>query len=263
MRVFRRLAGARVRGELQYRSSFAAFTMAQAIVTFLDGVAILAFFSTVPEIGGWHRSEVLFLYAMASLSLGAADFIMGSIEYLPELVRAGTLDRLLVRPAGVLAQLLAEEFALRRIGRIVQAVVVLAVLLAATDFAWTPARIAVAAAGALGSILTFCAVFAMTSSISFWSPNTQEFSNAFTYGGATLAQYPTHIFPGWLRVFFTGVIPAGVVVYFPTMYALDAANPLGVPAWVQVASPLLCLPVLGIACVVWRLGLGHYESTGS
>jgi len=263
VRAFSLLAGARVRSELQYRSSFAAFTLSQTAITFLDCAVILIFFSNVPAIGGWSRGEVLYLYAVATLSLGFADFAMGSIEYLPQHVRTGTLDRLLVRPAGVLAQLLAEEFALRRIGRIVQATIVLTVVIATTDVEWTFTGSLIAVAGAIGAMFTFCALFLATSSISFWSPNTQEFANAFTYGGATVAEFPTHIFPSWLRVFFIGVVPAGVVVYLPAMYALGADNPLGIPTWVQVLSPLVCLPALAVGGLVWRLGVRHYESTGS
>ena len=263
VRTFGLLAGARVRSELQYRSSFAAFTLAQAAITFLDCAVILIFFSNVPVIGGWTRGEVLYLYAVATLSLGFADFVMGSIEYLPQHVRTGTLDRLLVRPAGVLAQLLAQEFALRRIGRIVQASVVLTVVIITTDVDWTAGGAVVAFAGAIGAMLTFCAIFLATSSLSFWSPNTQEFANAFTYGGATIAEFPTHVFPSWLRVFFIGVVPTGAIVYLPTMYALGAANPLDVPTWLQVTSPLVCVPAAVVGGFVWRLGVRHYESTGS
>ena len=263
VRTFRLLAGARVRSELQYRSSFAAFTISQAMVTFLDCAVILIFFANVPVIGGWSRGEVLYLYSIATLSLGFADFVMGSVEYLPQHVRTGTLDRLLVRPAGVLAQLLAQEFALRRIGRIVQASTVLVIVLVTTDVDWTLDGALVAVAGVVGAMLTFCAVFLATSSLSFWSPNTQEFANAFTYGGATVAEFPTHIFPSWLRVFFIGVVPAGAVVYFPAMYALHADNPLGFPRWMQAASPLVCVPVLAVGGLIWRFGVRHYESTGS
>lgn len=263
MRAFRLLAGARVRAELQYRASFASFVVAQAVVTSLDAVVILVFFQNVNDMGGWTRSEVLYLYAVSTVALGIADFLLGSIEYLPQHVRTGTLDRLLLRPVGVLAQLLAEEFALRRIGRIVQSSIVLVLAIATLDASWTVARVAVAIAGLAGAVLTFCALFVLTSSISFWSPNTQEFANAFTYGGATVGEFPTHVFPQWIRWFFIGVVPAGGAVYLPAVFALDAPNPMGVPQWAQVASPLVCVPVLLAAAGVWRLGLRRYESTGS
>ncbi len=263
MRSFGLLARARVRSELQYRTSFVAFTVAQAVVTSLDAVAILVFFDNVDDLGGWSRSDVLYLYAVATVALGLADFVLGSIEYLPQHVRTGTLDRLLVRPVGVLPQLLAEEFSMRRLGRIAQATIVLVIAVATVDVAWTAARAVVAVAGLVGAVCTFGGLFVLTSSISFWSPNTQEFANAFTYGGATVGEFPVHLFPRWLRWFFVGVVPARFVVYLPAMYALDAANPLGVPTWVQVLSPLVCVPVLLAAAAVWRLGLRHYESTGS
>ena len=263
VRSFRLLARARVRSELQYRSSFIAFTIAQAAVTSLDAVAILVFFANIHDLGGWSRSEVLYLYAVSTVALGIADFLLGSIEYLPQHVRTGTLDRLLLRPVGVLAQLLAEEFSMRRLGRIAQASIVLVVAVVTVDVSWTVAGALVALAGLVGAVLTFCGLFVLTSSISFWSPNTQEFANAFTYGGATVGEFPTHLFPRWLRWFFIGVVPAGGVVYLPAMYALDAPNPLGVPVWAQALAPLVCVPVLLVAAAVWRLGLRHYESTGS
>jgi len=263
VRAFRLLARARVRSELQYRTSFVSFTVAQAVVTSLDAVAILVFFENVHDLGGWTRSQVLYLYAVSTVALGVADFALGSIEYLPQHVRAGTLDRLLLRPVGVLAQLLAEEFSMRRLGRIAQASVVLVIALVTVDVSWTFAGAVVALAGMVGAVLTFGGLFVLTSSISFWSPNTQEFANAFTYGGATVGEFPTHLFPRWMRWFFIGVIPAGGVVYLPAMYALHAPNPLGVPVWAQVLAPLVCAPVLLAAAATWRLGLRHYESTGS
>ena len=84
-----------------------------------------------------------------------------------------------------------------------------------------------------------------------------------TYGGATVGEFPTHVFPQWIRWFFIGVVPAGGAVYLPAVFALDAPNPMGVPQWAQVASPLVCVPVLLAAAGVWRLGLRRYESTGS
>lgn len=263
MRAFHLLARARMRSELQYRTSFVSFTIASAVVTSLDAVAILVFFANVDRLGGWSRSEVLYLYAVATVALGIADFVLGSIEYLPQHVRTGTLDRLLVRPVGVLAQLLAEEFSMRRLGRVAQASLVLALAVLTVDVSWTVAGALVALAGVAGAVLTFGGLFVLTSSISFWSPNTQEFANAFTYGGATVGEFPVHLFPRWLRWFFIGVVPAGGVVYLPAMYALRAPNPLAIPAWVQVCSPLVCVPVLLVAAAVWRLGLRHYESTGS
>ena len=138
--IYRRLVGARVRSELQYRTSFAASVLAQIVITFLDCVVILAIFTQVPALGGWDRGQVLVLYASSILSFGTADLIAGPVEQTALYVRLGTYDRLLIRPVGVLWQIFGYEFALRRIGRILQSGIVLAVTIASgtVDLPSTP-----------------------------------------------------------------------------------------------------------------------------
>lgn len=261
--IYRRLVGARVRSELQYRTSFAAFLVAQAVVTFLDCVAILAIFSAVPSLGGWSRTQVLWLYGTSVASFGLTDLAAAPVEYIARYVRSGDFDGLLTRPVSVLTQLLGHEFALRRAGRCLQSAVVLTALLlgGVTDWTWT--RAAVAAWGVLGAALAFAGLFLLTSSFAFWSPRSEEVANAFTYGGEYTAQYPTHVFGDWVRGFAFGVVPSGASVYLPAIYVLDAPNPLDVPVWLQIAAPAIFVPIIGAAALAWRAGIGHYESTGS
>ena len=48
-----RLVGARIRGDLQYRTSFVMFMTSQFLVAFLDFLAIVIIFSHVPRLAGW------------------------------------------------------------------------------------------------------------------------------------------------------------------------------------------------------------------
>ena len=59
------------------------------------------------------------------------------------------------------------------------------------------------------------------------------------------------------------VIPAGLIAYVPSIYILDAPNPLGFPRWLQLASPAAFIPLGLVAAAVWRAGVRRYESTGS
>jgi len=263
--VVRRLVGARIRSELEYRVSFGAFLVAQGIVTFLDCVAILLLFSKVHTIGGWDRSQVLYLYGTATMSFGTADLLFGALQYTPEYVRTGDLDRLLVRPLPIVAQLFGGEFALRRLGRVLQSVVVLvAVLTAGTlHVAWTPAKLAVMAFAIGGGVLTYGSLWLAATILAFYSPGADETANAVTYGGQTVAQYPTHVFGPALRRTALFVVPVGAISYLPAIFVLDAPNPLRVPAVAQVLAPLVFLPVGTIAALLWRTGIRHYEGTGS
>lgn len=262
--MFRVFAVARLRAELQYRTSFASFVVSQAAITFLDCVAILAIFHRVPQLGGWDRGQVLLLYAVSIISFGIADLLVGSVEQSAEYVRQGSFDRLLIRPAGVLSQMLGDEFALRRLGRPAQGTIVLVVTVAVGHV--EPASVLRALfliPAVVGASITFSAIFVLLATLSFWWPNSKEVGSAFTYGGVTMAQYPTHIYPSWLRRLAVFALPVGVVTYVPVMFALDAPNPLGIPTWAQLLSPLVFAPVTVAAALAWRSGLHRYESTGS
>src|SRR3712207_8213453 len=51
-------------------------------------------------------------------------------------------------------------------------------------------------------------------------PISTEFANAFTYGGATVTQYPLSIFPREVLVGLTFVIPVAFVNWYPCLYLL-------------------------------------------
>lgn len=262
-RVFRRLAGARVRSELQYRTSFALFLVSQVIISVLDLAAILALFTKVSSLGGWSRSQVIVLYGVSSTGFGLADVTLSPVELTAQWVRLGTFDRLLVRPAGSLAQLLGHEFELRRLGRSVQPLAALVIGLVVVRSALGPLELLLLAGAIVGSAVLFGSLFVLTSSLAFWTPSTQEVANAFTYGSNVASTYPVHIFGEWLRRFLLGVVPVGLTAYGPVVVALDAPNPLALPRAVLAAGPLAAVPFVVVAGLVWRAGNRRYGSTGS
>lgn len=261
--VFRHLARARLRSELQYRASFTMLIVAQTIISSTDFIAIMALFTKVRALGEWSRREVIVLYGISSLGFGLGDVIVSPVELTAQHVRLGTFDRFLLRPAGSLSQLLGHEFELRRLGRSIQPTVACAVGLWLVRGRLDGADALLLAAAVIGSAVLFGALFVLTSSVAFWTPSTQEFANAFTYGSNVAATYPTHIFGEWLRRFLFGIVPVGLTAYGPVVVAIGAPNPLGLPRPLLAAGPLVALPFVAVARAVWRAGNRHYCSTGS
>ena len=56
------------------------------------------------------------------------------------MIRQGDLDVLLIRPLGSLFQIIASDFAMRRLGKALQGAVVLTVALAYVEVDWTFGR---------------------------------------------------------------------------------------------------------------------------
>lgn len=250
-----------VRASLAYPASFAMFLVGSLLTTALDFVAITIMFTQLDQIGGFGLREVAFLYGATGLGIGVADLVCGNVERLGGLVRTGRLDAMMTRPVPLLVQVCADQFALRRLARITQAGVVMAWACQFVD--WSPARIAVAVAMVVsGSVIFFC-LFVSFACVQFWTVDASEFSNAFTYGGNTLTQYPMSVFPRELLQVLTFVLPLAFVNWYPSLFILGRDDPFGMPAWLQFGSPLAALVLVGVTSLVWRTGVRHYTSTGS
>jgi ABC-2 type transport system permease protein len=261
--VYRRLVGARIRSQLQYRLSFALNFVGMTLITFLDFAAILILFGQVDALGEWTVEEVALLYAISCIAFAFTDLTIGHLDLLPRMLREGDFDLVLVRPLSSLFQVVSNDFALRRLGKLIQGIAVLVFAVSRLDVDWTAARIGMLVLAIVAGAAIFAGVWVGLATIAFWLIDSLEVANAFTYGGNYLAQYPVNIFGGWLRRLVIFVIPVAFVSYFPSLYILGKDDELGLPRALQFASPL----VGGIACVagalLWRAAVRHYRSVGS
>ncbi|MFE4492907.1 ABC transporter permease [Streptomyces niveus] len=252
-----------MRSTMTYRASFAMTAFGNFAVTAFDFIAILMMFSHVDRLGGYSLPEVAFLYGAAGASFGLADLAMGSTDRLGRRIRDGTLDTLLVRPAPVLAQVAADRFALRRLGRITQGLLVLGYALVTVDIAWTPVKVAMIPMMIISGAVIFSAVFVAGAAFQFWAQDAAEVQNSFTYGGTTLLQYPPTVFAKDLVRGVTFVVPLAFVNWLPALYVMDRDDPLGLPDWVAFLPPLVAAGFCAVAGLAWRAGLRGYRSTGS
>ncbi|MET4925920.1 ABC transporter permease [Streptomyces sp. PSRA5] len=252
-----------MRSTMTYRASFAMTAFGNFAVTAFDFLAILMMFSHVDRLGGYSLPEVAFLYGAAGAAFGLADLVMGSTGRLGSRIRDGTLDTLLVRPVPVLAQVAADRFALRRLGRITQGLLVLGYALTVVDIAWTPLKVAMIPMMVLSGAVIFSAVFVAGAAFQFWAQDAAEVQNSFTYGGTTLLQYPPTVFAKDLVRGVTFVVPLAFVNWLPALYVMDRDDPLGLPDWVAFLPPVVAVGCCALAGLAWRAGLRGYRSTGS
>ncbi|WP_375165713.1 ABC transporter permease [Streptomyces sp.] len=263
-RTYRMVAGMWIRSTMTYRSSFALTLFSSFCVTFFDFVVILLMFGHVEGIGGFAFAEVAFLYGTAGTSFGLADLTTGSLQRMGRRVRDGSLDTFLLRPAPLLAQVAADGFALRRLGRLTQGLVVLVWgLLLLDGVTWTPLKVLLVPVTVVCGAVIFMAVMVVGASAQFWIQDAAEVTNSFTYGGNTLLQYPPTIFAQELVRGVVYVVPLAFVSWLPALYVLGRPAPAGVPSWAAFASPAVALVCCGLAGLVWRAGVRSYRSTGS
>jgi ABC-2 type transport system permease protein len=260
--IWRRLVGARIRADWQYRTSFVLFTVSQFLAAFLDILLIVVLFSNVDRLAGWSVAEVAFLYGTSSLAFSLGDVFVSEVEFVSHHIRHGSFDRFLLRPVGPLLLLCGQEFAFRRAGKVFQSVVVLAVALTQVPVDWDAGRAAMVVVMVAVGFVIFGALWVITSAIAFWAVEVREVANSFTYGGNFVSHYPLEIFSGWLRRLVT-IVPLAFVSYYPTLWVLRRDDPHGSPGWFPFAGPLVAVGAVVVARAVWAAGIRHYRSTGS
>jgi len=261
--VWRRLVGAQIRADWQYRTSFFLFLLSQTVIATMDLAVVASIFSQVDSLAGWSGVEVALLFGLSGVPFGLADLTISQVETVSRHIKAGTFDLFLLRPLPALLHLSATEFALRRLGRVLQPLVVLTVALVLAPIHWNLETVALLIVTILSGTLIFGSVWVVTSALSFWTVESQEVANAFTYGGSLATSYPIDILGTWLRRILTFLVPLAFVAYVPAARMVGRDEPLGLPSGSAWATPLVGLASVLVARAVWTLAVRHHRSTGS
>jgi ABC-2 type transport system permease protein len=262
LRVYLVLAGASIRSQMNYRLSFALRSTIDFFVIISDFAPVYLLSRYFGNIDGWTFAELALLYGMVGVSWGVVETTMRGFEKLGRFLVGGDFDRLLLRPLPVTLQIASLNFEARKIGRILQAVIVLAI--AAVHLELDARALGWILFGILGGVLFFSGIVLLGGASQFWTlGETSELQNMLTYGGSAALIYPVSIYSTWFRRAVTYAIPLAFVNYFPALAALGRTQSAGWPEWLPWISPLVCGSMAALGLAVFSLGLRRYESTGT
>lgn len=263
LRLYRRFIGARLQSQMQYRVSFLIMLTVTGIGLATELAAIVILLNRFGDLAGWSVGEVALLYGLASVAFGLAEMVGAGFDAFPATIRRGEFDQILLRPAGAFSQVLSADFQLRRLGRIGQGVVALALAFSWTTISWTPLKALYLGVTLLSGMVMFTALFVFGAALCFWTVESIEVINSVTDGGNQLASFPLSIYHELMQRVFVFVIPLAFVSYIPALYLLDRPEADDWPAWLPLLSPIAAL-LLGLAArAAWGVGVRHYRSTGS
>jgi ABC-2 type transport system permease protein len=259
-----RLIGFFLRVSIQEESAYRANFWISALHSLLNlgtgvlGVAVL--FGQVETIRGWTFGSTLALLGVY-LTAGALRnlFIGPSLDALAGMdgeVWSGRLDFTLLRPVDI--QFLASfrrwrPFALFDLAL---GLGVLAAALLQMSQAITAGRLVLFVIAMLSGIGILYAILLAFTALVFWSPGV-----LFTWifdGVFQLARYPASLYPGWLRLVLTWVIPVGLITTLPAE-ALSGSLSSGVLA----GSLILSCALIGGSSAFFRTALRRYASASS
>jgi ABC-2 type transport system permease protein len=259
LRLLFRYLSLAARGQLRYPSVLYMTAFAQVAIpaSLLAGISLM--FARFGSLGGWTAHEALLCYGVTQCAFALAELASRGFDNFPMILANGEFDRMLVRPRGLILQVLGSRLDLSRFGRLAVGALVLSWAIAGAGIQWSPLKALVIALMVLCGAALFSGLFVLGAAFSFLTTDGLEVVNILTDGGREMSQYPMSIYERWLRLLFTLIVPFACVNYLPLLYVLGrpAAGP---------ASTLL--PFAGLAFVLpcllaWKAGVRRYVSTGS
>ena len=260
LRLVRCFAEASTQNEMAYRANLWISLLHSALNLGTGVLGLAVLFGQVETVRGWSFAGTLALLG-AFLTIHAVHglFIGPSLDALAGMdgeVWSGRFDFTLLRPVDV--QFLASLRHWHPLA-LVDLALGLGVLAAATvqlGGALSPMRLLTffVALGA-GVMILYALLLAFTGLV-FWSPGflfTWVFDSLFQ-----MARYPVNLYPGWLRLVLTRVVPVGVMTTVPAQALTGELAP-----GMLIGSLMLALVLLVGASALFRFALRRYASASS
>lgn len=265
LRLYWKLQLLHIRAYLEYEADFWVGLLAM----FLRHGAGLAFiwvlFDRVPEVAGWTKWEMLFLYALLLIPRGTVELIANGQWRLRDLVHQGEFDRVLLRPVSPVLQVLSYSSAIHGAGTMLLGAAVLAIASSKLGIVWTVGSVVLLLGALAGSIVLIASITLATNCIAFWVPAASGAFPAFVGNLTELAKFPATIYGALVQTFLTFVLPFAFISYYPALALLgrpvDTAATF--PQWFAYLSPLAGPVVALVAGLVWRRGVARYQGTGT
>jgi ABC-2 type transport system permease protein len=250
---------------MQYPASLLADLFATFLIVLTEFGTIYLVLQRFGSIGGWRLGEVALLYGMVTAAFNFMDMAFSGFDpsFFGKEIRLGSFDQALLRPVNLSVQVLGSRFILRRLGGMLNGFLILGLALWLVDITWSVDKALVAALSLAGMVAFFGGIFITGATVTFWTVEAIEGINVFSYGGRELISYPMHIYPQWLRRFFTFVLPAIFLNYYPALYLLERPDPFGLPPSAGWFAPLTGTLALLAGLRFWRFGVSKYQSTGT
>ena len=258
MKVYLKTILMLIKMQLEYRKAFIISVIGSFLITFLLTISVYFLFEEFNQIGDWTFYEVAFLFGMVFLNFSLSEMFLRGLDHFDNVIKNGEFDRILIRPQNALLQSTCMEFDFSKIGRMVQCICVIVIALLNINIDWNLFRVLVFVLMNLGCFIIFLGIFILKASFCFWTVDGLEFMNILAEGGKKVAQYPIDIYAKWFRIFFTFIVPFGLVNYYPVLYLFGKVDNF------YYGFIPICTVIFLIPCIcVWKIGVKHYESTGS
>ena len=247
-----------VQNELQYRVNF-VLSLVQSLVAVGTSLAVLALvFLHTDDLRGWSGDELVVVMGVFVLMGGVIrSVIQPNMQQLMVDVQKGTLDGLLTKPVDSQLLVSLRKFDIwQAVDVLVGAALVVVGLARLGRPVGALAVVAFVVALVLGAVAFYC-VWLLLTVTAFWIVRVDVLVELFD-GLYQAGRWPVTIYPGWLRLGVTFLLPLAFAITVPA-----AALTRGISGWLLLGAIAFTAVLFTVTRLVWRYALRHYTGASA
>jgi ABC-2 type transport system permease protein len=215
-------------------------------------------------LSGWNIYEMLFLFSLLFLTYGIMIIFFTGLRDFGKTVRDGSFDRFMLRPRGLLFQILfanADWFA--AIGHGGLGITLFILSAGKVGIHWSGVSIGYYLITVAGGVLIQGAVFLFIATLNIYLLQTDSLKEMLYWDMRKFAGYPISIFNKFIQNLMIYVMPFAFVNYFPAQYFLRKEDMSAYPEVYIYLTPVVGIAMYILAYLFWRYSIRFYKSSGN
>ena len=246
--------------EMSFKANFLLWMLVEVLWFCGQIVFFSIIFGNVSRIEDWTKWEVVLLVGTHQIiaQLFQAFFFV-NVANIPELVRTGKLDSMLVLPIDSQFAVSTKQFGLDSVINAIVGAAVVCVSLYKLAIIPTPTAILLYLVALGFGIAVHYSIMLSLASFSFWIVRAQGLVYGY-FNFLNIARYPDVIFPPLFRFIFGWIIPVVIVANIPARLLIKS---MGQPGWLMLQLVIASTIIFGISRSFWRFALRRYSSASS
>src|SRR5881398_147724 len=246
--------------EMSFKANFVLWMLVE-VLWFLGQIVFFSIiFGSINQIGDWSKWEVVLLVGTHQIiaQLFQAFFFV-NVANIPELVRTGRLDSLLVLPIDSQFAVSSKQFGLDSVVNAALGGAVVCISLSRLGVVPSPTAILLYVTALGFGIAVHYSIMLGLAAVSFWIIRAQGLVYGY-FNFLNIARYPDTIFPWLFRVIFGWIIPVVIIANIPARLLIKS---FGQPVLLMLHLIIASTIVFWLTRAFWKFALGHYSSASS
>lgn len=252
-----------LKARMEYRFSFFSGIIANFYCYFVTYATFWVLTQRFGSIDGWRFEDMTILYGLNLLTYSLAGVLFWyTVFHLEKEITSGNLDSYLIRPMGLIKQMICRRFGDTFIGQIIVTLIFMIAAVSKINYELTLVSYIYLIFAIFGGVLIQSGAMVILGSLSFWTLRSNSLADIVYYEMRTFVHYPLSIFPSFIKVILTYVLPWAIINYYPSLIILHKVQTTQ-ELMLGLLSPIIGIGFFALSLLVFNRGLRRYSGSGS